>query len=102
MKKIISILAIMMLTTAAFAQTLNVQTGNVTYQYPASQVGYMTYSNGTTITILNKTFELSDISSMTVDNTAVTDNTVGVTYNGTTASVTIAGNIARYITATIR
>lgn len=101
MKKIISILAIMMLTTAAFAQTLNVQTGNVTYQYPASQVGDMTYSNGTTITILNKTFELSDISSMTVDNTAVTDNTVGVTYNGTTASVTIAGNIARYITATI-
>ena len=90
-----------MLTIAVGAQTLNVQVGSVTYQFPASQTGEMTYTDGNTLTILNKVFTLSDISSMTVDDTAVTDNLVSIAYNGSSATVTVAGNVAQYVTATI-
>ena len=73
------------------AQTLNVTEGNVVYQFPASQAGDMTYSDGTTLTIMGKAFTLSDISSMTIDNTEVTDNSIGVAYDGLSALVTVAG-----------
>ena len=101
MKKIYALLTALLLTIAATAQTLNVKVGNVTYQFPASQTGDMTYTDGTTLTIMGKAFTLSDISSMTVDNTEVTDGTIGVTYNGSTATVTVAGNIAQYVTPTV-
>lgn len=90
-----------MLTIAATAQTLNVKVGSVVYQFPASQAGDMTYSDGTTLTIMGKAFTLSDISSMTIDNTAVTDNSIGVAYDGSSALVTVAGNVAQYVTPTV-
>ena len=83
-----------------FAQTLNVQVGNVTYQFPASQAGTMPYESGSTLTVMNKAFALSEISSMYVDETAVTDNAVSVVYNGSSAAITVAGNIAQYLTIT--
>lgn len=90
-----------MLTIAATAQTLNVKVGSVVYQFPASQAGDMTYSDGTTLTIMGKAFTLSDISSMTIDNTEVTDNSIGVAYDGLSALVTVAGNVAQYVTPTV-
>ena len=90
-----------MLTIAATAQTLNVKVGSVVYQFPASQAGDMTYSDGTTLTIMGKAFTLSDISSMTIDNTEVTDNSIGVAYDGSSALVTVAGNVAQYVTPTV-
>ena len=78
MKKIYALISALVLTIAATAQTLNVKVGNVVYQYPASQTGDMTYSNGTSLTIMGKTFTLSDIDAMTVDNSDVTDNRVTV------------------------
>ena len=90
-----------MLTIAAKAQTLNVKVGSVTYQFPAAQTGDMTYADGQTVTIMGKTFTLSDISSMTVDDTSVTDGTIGVSYDGSSATVTVAGNIAQYVTPTV-
>ena len=98
MKKIYTILSMLVLTIAAVAQTLNVNIGNVTYQFPASQTGDMTYSEGTTLTIMGKTFNIEDISSMKVDDTEVKDNTVSVAYNGSSATVTVAGNVAQYLT----
>ena len=91
----------LMLTIAATAQTLNVKVGSVVYQFPASQAGDMTYSDGTTLTIMGKAFTLSDISSMTIDNTEVTDNSIGVAYDGSSALVTVAGNVAQYVTPTV-
>ena len=97
MRKIYAFLAALMLTITAAAQTLNVKVGSVTYLFPASQTGDMTY----TLTIMGKEFTLSDISSMSVDNTTVTDGAIGVTYSGTSAAVTVAGNIAKYVTPTV-
>ena len=92
---VISGLAVSGLLTA---QTLNIQVGNVTYQFPAAQAGAMPFESGSTLTVMNKTFTLSDISRMYVDETEVTDGTVAVAYNGSSANITVAGNIAQHLT----
>lgn len=101
MKKVIPLIISLLLAIAAQAQTLNVVVGSVTYQFPAEQAGEMTYADGTTLTILNKAFTLSDITKMYIDDATVTDNQVGVVYSGTSAAVTVAGNVAQYITASV-
>ena len=101
MKKTLATLTALMLTIAAGAQTLNVTVGNVVYQFPASQTGEMTYTNGTTLTIMGKTFTLGNVSAMTVDNTTVTDNLVKVEYGSTEAKVYVAGNVAQYVEPTV-
>lgn len=83
-----------------FAQTLNIQVGNVTYQFPATQAGEMPFGGGSTLTVMGKTFSLSEISRMYVDETQVTDGAVAVVYNGSSAAITVAGNIARYLAIT--
>lgn len=101
MKRTILFFASMVLTLVAEAQTLNITTGSVTWQFPASQTGDMTYSEGTSLTVMGKTFSLADISTMKVDGSEVADNTVAVAFDGTTAKVTVAGNIAQYIAPTV-
>ena len=101
MRRTLFLMTALVLTIAAEAQTLNVKVGSVTYQFPASQAGEMTYANGETVTIMDKTFTLADITAMTVDNSKVTDNQVTVSYDGSSATVTIAGNVAQYVEPTI-
>ena len=101
MKKIAAILSALLLTIAATAQTLKVTEGNVTYLFPAAQAGEMTFSDGTTLTVMNKTFTLNNVS-MAIDNTTVKDNLVTVEYSGTSANVTVAGNVAQYVTPTVK
>ena len=103
MKRLYAIMAAMLLTAATtLAQTLNLTTGNVTYQFPAAETGDMTYSNGgQTLTVMGRAFAMSDITSMVIDNTAVSNNTVAVSYSGTSATVTVSGNVAQYVSATV-
>lgn len=101
MKKLSLFFAALVLAIAAQAQTMNVVVGNVTYQFPASQTGIMEYADGTTLTIMGKTFTISDISQMYLDDTEVTDNLITVTYNGNSASVVVAGNVAQYVEPTL-
>ena len=101
MKKIFALISALVLTIAATGQTLNVKVGNVIYQYPASQTGEMTYSNGSTLTIMDKTFTLSEIDAMTVDNSEVENNHVTVEYESSSAKVYVAGNVAKYVSPTI-
>ena len=101
MRHLILTIAALLTTLVSQAQTLNVTVGSVTDQYPAAQTGEMTYTGGTLLTILNKTYTLSDITKMYTDETAVSDNTVNVSYNGDAALVYVAGNIAQYVTATV-
>lgn len=99
MKKIFGlIISVLALSGILTAQTLNIQVGQVTYQFPAEQAGVMTYSNGTELTVMDKTFTLADVATMYVNEEAVTDNTVAVVYNNNTAAITVAGNIAKYLT----
>ena len=102
MRRLTTILAVALFAVTAAAQTLNVSVGNVTYQFPASQAGDMTYADGTSLTIMGKTFTISDITALTIDMTSVADNTVSVSYNDTEAQVLVAGNVAQYITAEVQ
>ncbi|MGN1245330.1 MAG: carbohydrate-binding domain-containing protein [Muribaculaceae bacterium] len=101
MRRAVISLAIMAATVAAMAQTLNVEVGNVTYAFPAKQAGEMNYSGASSLTILNREFAIGEISRMYVDATEVKDNSVAVTYDGATAKVAVAGNIAQYVTPTV-
>ena len=83
------------------AQTLHVISSGVDYAFPASQTGEMPYQDGKTLTVMGKTFNVSDISRMYVDDSEVTDNKVCVNYNGTSASVVVAGNVAQYVNPVI-
>ena len=104
--KSLRVIALLCIMHCAFcfnisAQTLNVKVGSVTYQFPASQTGDMTFAEGETVTIMGKTFPLADISAMSIDESTVQDNTVSVTYDGTAASIAVAGNVAQYVDATV-
>ena len=102
MKKIFSlVIYAFAVCTFISAQTLHVQVGQVTYQFPAEQAGQMNYTDGTTLTVMDKVFTLTELSSMYVDETAVKDNTVSVVYKESSATVTVAGNVAKYLTITV-
>ncbi len=87
----------------AEAQTLNITTGNVTYAFPAAQMGEATWQSGDSesLTVMGKVFNVGDISRMYVDNSEVCDNSVAVAYSGTAATVTVSGNVAQYVTPTV-
>ena len=101
MKKLATFFAACVVCTALSAQTLNIVSGNVTYSVPAVQAGEMVYADGQTITVLGKTLYMSEITRMYIDDSAVTDNTVNVTYSGSEAYVVIAGNIMQYVTPSV-
>lgn len=101
-KKLSLLLLMFAAVFAAGAQSLNVNVGNVTYSFPAIQTGIMEYSNeGKSITIQGKTFGLTSDIEMNVVQSVMEENLVVVEYKDTKATVTIAGNIAQYVTATV-
>lgn len=101
MRKILSITLAVALSVAVQAQTMNVVTGDITYQFAAQQAGEMPYLSGTSVTIQGKTFTVADVSKIYIDESTVTDNTVSVTFDGNSAKVTVAGNVAKYVTPTV-
>ena len=101
MKKTAAIIAMALATMAAMAQTLNVAVGNVTYSFPAAQAGEMTYTGATTLSILGRDFAIAEIDIIYIDAAEVKDNTVNVTMAEGQAQVTVAGNIAQYVTPTV-
>ena len=98
---------IAILTLASFgsarAQMLNVETADgVTYKFPAAQTGDMTYNaTGDSVTIMNKKLAVSDITAMKVDDSSMSDDSVSVVYDGASAKIYVAGNIAQYLTPAV-
>lgn len=95
----------MMLAACAVAamaqQTLNVYTGKVRWAFPAEQTGQMTYDAGQTLTVMGKTFAISEIDSIVVNHDELTEDNILVTYSADGAQVAVAGNIASHITASV-
>ena len=100
MKTAVLFLCSLLCPLAITAQTLNVNIGGVTYTHSSSNTGDMTFSNGNTVIIEGKTYTIADINNITIDNSSVADNSVSVTYNGSSATVIVAGNVAKYLTIT--
>lgn len=80
---------------------MNIQVGQVTYQFPAEQAGVMNYADGSTLTVMDKVFTLAEVGAMYVNEADVVDHLVSVVYNETSASVIVAGNIAKYLTISV-
>lgn len=87
--------------TIITAQTMNIRVGQVTYQFPAEQTGVMNYTDGSTLTVMDKVFVLAEVEDMYVDETTVVDNMVSVAYDESSAVVTVAGNVAKYLTISV-
>ena len=101
MKKIFSLMiCALAVCTVITAQTMNIRVGQVTYQFPAEQTGVMNYTDGSTLSVMNKVFALTEVEEMYVDETTVVDNMVSVAYDESSAVVTVAGNVAQYLTIT--
>lgn len=102
MKRIYLLFTFVFVCLCLEAQTFTVETGNVTYRFPAAEGQNMLFSeNGTKLTINGKTFQVDDITAILVDKTAVADRTVAVTYSGDRAQVDISGDIAQYVDAVV-
>ena len=116
MKKIIILLAALVLTIAAEAQYLNITTGSGTKTYSAADLtssSPVTFANGTSMTVGSDTYTIGNITHATVTTTNssgsgegstssdVANNTVNIVYNGSSATVTMAENVASYVTATV-
>lgn len=103
MKRLILILALAFTVGNLWAQqTLWVATGQVKYAFNTQQVGQMPFtSDGTVLTVQGKEFAINDIDSIYVTSELVEGNTIAVDYNGSTASMVIAGNIATQVTPVV-
>lgn len=93
--------ALLAMAVSAGAQTLNVVVGKVTYQFPSSETGVMKFTGGKMLTVMGKTFDLSQVTRMYVDYSEVTDNSVAVSYAADSAAVVVAGNVAEYVAPTV-
>ena len=102
MKKIFSLMiCALAVSTVITAQTMNIRVGQVTYQFPAEQTGVMNYTDGTTLTVMDKVFALAEVGSMFVNDAVVEDNRVSVVYDEASAKVVVAGNVAKYLTVSV-
>lgn len=102
MKNIFATIAIAAtLSTLATAQTLNVSTGYVTTLFTATADEMLFSGDGAQLTVYGKTFNISEIDSIKTSSDAVVAGTIGVVYDSDVAYVTVAGDIAPYITATV-
>ena len=107
MKRILFSVIALVLTIAAAGQTLKITTSSGTKEYQASQVtanSPATFTGGTTLTVGNDVFTISDITSVEVvssQESGAEANTVNIVYNGSTATVTMADNVSNYVTAEV-
>ena len=90
--------AAMLSVVSASAQTFKVTEGDVSYLFPASEVGEMLLGSDNTLSVMGRNFNLTDNLRMSVVDTEIENNVVSVTYNCATANVVIAGNIAVMLT----
>lgn len=83
------------------AQIVNVCEGHVrtVFNTPNDEMPYT--DGGSLLTISGKTYNTADIDSIVIDENAMDDNTVDITYDGTEAWVAVAGNVAPYLTVAI-
>ena len=91
-----------MVVAVSAQQTLWVAAGQVKYAFNTQELGQMPFgTDGTTLTVQNKAFDVSEIDSIYVTDDLIQGNTVQVTYDGDAAHVIVAGNIATMLTPTV-
>ena len=101
MKKIMFAALALSIGLGVNARRLNVAVGQVVYSFPDTEMGVAEYSAAKGFTIMGRDFAASEISAMYVDDSKIDAKTVEVKYSATGATVTVAGNVARLVDATV-
>lgn len=99
MKQFLIILAMVLGSVTIQAQSINFTGDGVTYSFPAEIAGEMPFS-GTIVTVAERQFDLTK-SKVNVTDIRVVDNTVEIQYADNVATVTVSGNIAKYVDASV-
>lgn len=89
------------IATTATAQIMQVHSGAVSYHFNAEELSEMTFDGGNTVTIMGHSFNIADVNVMKVVPGTFDANTVTVDYTASGAAVTVAGNIAPYVTVAV-
>ncbi len=97
MKKTYLLALCCLMAFCASAQTLKIHRGAVTVAVPSDQAGQMTYADGT-LNVMGYDYNLAEIDSITVDRSEVASASVDVLYNGASARVTVAADVAPQLT----
>lgn len=85
---------------SAYPQSINFTNNGVSYNFPAATAGEMLF-NGAEVSIGDNHFDLNIWSSISVADESLENNTVKVSFDNETAHVTIAGNLASYVEASV-
>ena len=102
MKKLYLFALLLCLASQAVAQTLKIHSGAITTAVAASEAGEMLYSaDGTALTIMGRTYSVSEIDSITVDRSTVAPSTVAVNYQGASARVLVAADVAPQLSISV-
>lgn len=102
MKQFLLLLALAGTTLTAAAQTLRIEQGSVTTAFDVTTLGESNFAaGGTTLTLGGKTYDVSTIDRMVINDTPVAETTVGVVYDGATAQVELSGDLATYLTVVV-
>lgn len=96
MKKYMLTTALAITAILAKAQSINFIRDGVTYNFPASIAGEMTF-DGQEVNVAGRDFDLSQWSLIKVTDEKVASNTVEIIFSGESGTVNIAGDIAPYI-----
>lgn len=99
-KHLFSVIALALFGLGAFAQSLNVHLGSVTYSYPYDETTSMVYGTNT-LTINGEDYELSQITSITGSAEKLRPSQVFVKYEGAAASVVMSGELRGRVSAEI-
>lgn len=93
MRKILLTGIILATTCAASAQTLKIHTGNTTIAVPAAEAGTMDFIAGNALSVIGHTYDLSTVDSITVDNSVVAPQSVGITYGTSGAHLLVSADV---------
>lgn len=86
--------------TVASAQSFSIGQEHVNIVYPLDQVGEIVFG-ADAFTFAGRSYDKSGAYTMAYSEAGVKDNTVMVSYNGATAEVSVAGNIADKVSAKV-
>lgn len=102
MKKFYLFTLLCLLASGVAAQTLKIHTGAITTAVPAAEAGEMLYSaDGTALTVMGRTYLVSEIDSITADRSQVAPASVAVSYEGASARVLVAADVAPQLSITV-
>lgn len=93
----LSVAVCLAIGTTSTAQNLNVTVGNVSYSFPAERCGEMQYTDGLSLQIMGRSFNIDEITVMEVATESVDDNMVNILWTAEGAKAVVAGNVAQYV-----